>query len=157
MIKALVEVLFLDQNLYNMALESHSVHLRNLIEFFNCDGNNCIDTKTLLSDPHCFSLSGEPFDSLNVKQYVNKAVDHLTEERFKWDGKGKKDLAERQKIIPVTIFEYYMATRIKAFLKMLLEPNSVKQKYQKNLINITIQKRINILLAILHNIPDVKY
>ena len=145
----------LDQLKYNMAIECYSVHLRNILEFFNCDGGeNCIDVNMILKGSHNYALSGEPYKSLMVKQYVNKSVDHLSRQRFCWDGDEIKDLAERQKKIPIVMFKQYISIRIKAFLKQLLSQHDVKPEWINFCNEQLIQMRINVLLQYLQNVPD---
>ena len=71
----------IEQDKRNVLLESHAIHLRNLIEFFNRE-RDCITTKTIFSDDVDLSFHF----SENDKKPINKAIEHLTMERVtKWN------------------------------------------------------------------------
>lgn len=143
---------------YNTVIESHCVHLRNLIEFFNPDNSkqihdehknkeqkqedkNIVYTHVLVTNCR-FTYNDEKY---KIKQLINKSVNHLSLKRFAWENNPGKSLSERQmKDIP-RVFPL-ICRRIKYFL-LLLENNNIKEKYKSDFANPQIQE----ILAVLRN------
>ena len=124
----------------NVLIESHAVHLRNLIEFFNCDFGG-INMKTIFSEPQDLSFDDT---ALEAKKTVNRAIEHLTEERYKWS-KSEKDLAIRAGMVIPTAYRDYIVPRIKICISLLKRKDGVKQKHLDALQDVDIQRRLTYL------------
>ena len=126
-----------DQFLHNALLESHSVHLRNLIEFFNRE-KNCITTETLFVGAHDLSFDDK---IIQAKQTVNKTIEHLTIERVTWN-QTEKDLTIRSNDVIHTMFGAVIVPRIKECVELLTQETDVKPELIDKLRESCIQIRL---------------
>lgn len=126
-----------DKLLNNMVLESHAIHLRNLIEFFNCE-KNCITTETIFLGSQDFTF----VDLMNAKKTINKTIEHLTLERVKWYN-TEKDLTKNFSLCINLMFESIMMPRIQRFIDLLMQENTVKERYKCEINEDFIQRRLN--------------
>ena len=124
----------------NVLIESHAVHLRNLIEFFNRD-NNCLTTETIFTGNHDLSFDDS---TILAKQTINKAIDHLTEQRYKWN-QTSNDLTIRFDNIIHVMYKNIIVDRIKKCVTLLLNNTDVKQEHLLSLHDADIQKRLQVL------------
>lgn len=121
----------------NVLIESHAVHLRNLIEFFNCE-KNCLTMKSVFVGDHDLSFDDS---TMKAKQTISKAIDHLTEERYTWN-QTEKDLTIRfNDVIP----QMYgiICVRVRECIDLLLNNTDVKQVVQSDLQDESIQFRLH--------------
>ena len=125
--------------LRNALLESHAIHLRNLMEFFNCE-KNCITTKIVFDGAHDLSID----KTLCDKQCINKTVDHLTKERFEWNKDQGKNLTTR---FEMAIHNMYpeITKRIKVCVNLLLSGTEINDSWKSDLNNTEIQLRLKAL------------
>ena len=122
----------------NVLIESHAVHLRNLIEFLNYE-TDCITTKTVFTGNHDLSFD----DSLiKAKQTINKAIDHLTKERYTWN-QTKRDLTLRINDIIHRMYYFYIVDRIKKCISMLMNNTDINSTVIADLQNERIQARLH--------------
>ena len=123
----------------NVLLESHAVHLRNLIEFLNCE-KDCICVNSIFIGNYDLSFD----DSLlNAKQTINKTIEHLTEERTKWNQTDKDLTIHFSKV--VNEMHPIMVERIERCIVMLFNKTDINSKYSSDLIDERIQARIKTL------------
>lgn len=134
----------------NIVLESHAVHLRNLIEFFNRD-INCITTDTIFIGNHDLSYDDS---QIQAKQVINKAIDHLTKERYTWIKTGN-DLTVRGAFLPSTMFTYYIASRIIKCIDLLIQETDVRSEFMDDLYDESIQRRLKNLSDICNKLRGV--
>lgn len=121
----------IDQQLiYNMILESHQLHLRNLIEFF-CHKKHAMEMEEILMVD--FQLDFEPLN--NAYYTICKAVDHLTLER------ATNDLTSACSIAMKFAFPI-IVTKIREFLIVISNSQNVQPKYQAELSTEYIIDRI---------------
>ena len=83
----------------NALIESHGIHLRNLLEFFNCQEKS-FNTTTIFN---CNRFFGVADPSNSTKQVINKSIGHLTKERFSWN-QTEDDLTIRHNVAIHTMF-----------------------------------------------------
>lgn len=134
----------------DIVLESHAVHLRNLIEFFNQD-KNCITTETIFFGNHDLSFDDT---TIKAKQIISKAIDHLTKERYTWintDG----DLTVRGAFLPSTMFVNYIASRIITCVDLLLQEKDVRPELIDDLRADNTQRRLKQLADICNTLRGV--
>ena len=127
----------------DIVLESHAVHLRNLIEFFNRD-KNCITTETLFYGDHDLSFDDT---AIKAKQIISKTIDHLTKERYTWINTDS-DLTVRGAFLPSTMFKNYIASRIIKCVDLLLQETDVRPEFINDLHDSNIQRRLKKISAI---------
>lgn len=133
--------------LRNALIESHAIHLRNLIEFFNCD-EKCITTKMVFDGSHDLRID----ESLCDKQCINKAVEHLTEERFTWNSEEDKDLTIRFASVVHMIYPE-IANRIKTCVSLLLSKTDINESWKSDLNDSNIQTRLKSLETRINSEP----
>lgn len=122
----------IDQQIfYNMVLESHQLHLRNLIEFF-CHKEHAMKMEEILMVD--FQLDFKPLK--NAYYTICKAVGHLTLER------ATNDLASACSTAMKFAFPIIVA-KINEFLDVISDPNNVQQKYHAELSMEYIAARID--------------
>lgn len=138
-----------DSILKNMILESHAVHLRNLIEFFNRE-KECITTETIFLSNHNLMYDDS---KMKAKQIVNKTVDHLTKERYTWN-QTEKDLTVRYAMVINQLFPE-LASRIIKCVDLLLQETDVRSEYMNDLHNNKIQQDLQQLASICNMIHEV--
>lgn len=122
--------------LHNMMLESHQLHLRNLIEFF-CNDNNSIKMSDILTVD--FRLDRKPLE--HAYSTVCQAVDHLSPTR------ATKDLSSACSKAIIESFPIIVA-KINEFLDVISDPNNVQPKHHAELSTEYIIRRIDKLKAI---------
>ena len=123
--------------LRNASIESHAVHLRNLIEFFSCE-NGCISIKTIFNEYQDLAL---PMLPKCYKQSINKAIDHLTEERYKWN-QDERNLTMQLSNTITKMHDEYIPYGILKCVDLLLQEESVKQLFIQDLRDNDIQNRL---------------
>lgn len=139
-----------DNILKDIVLESHAVHLRNLIEFFNRD-QNCITTETIFKGDHDLSFDDS---TIKAKQFVNKTIDHLTKERYTWI-RTENDLTVRGAFLPSTMFFNFMASRIVACVDLLLQETEVRPEFIDALHADNTQQRLEQLANVCDKLRGV--
>lgn len=127
-----------DVILKNMILESHAVHLRNMIEFFNRE-QECITTDTIFSGKVDLSFNDT---EMKAKQTINKTIGHLTKERYTWN-QTERDLTVSYALTLHRMFREIMTPRIVSCVKMLCQEKEVKPELISQLKNDTIQHRLH--------------
>lgn len=140
-----------DDILKNIILESHAVHLRNLIEFFNRE-NNCITTDTIFTGNLDMSYDDSRY---KAKQVINKTIDHLTKERYTWN-QTEKDLTIQFGYLIHIMYQTIMASRIIKCVDMLLQEAHVKPELIEDLHNEKIQKQLKELANLCDELREVK-
>ena len=133
----------IDYILKDIVLESHAVHLRNLIEFFNRD-KNCITTETIFFGDLDLSFDDT---TIKAKQIISKTIDHLTKERYTWINTNS-DLTVRGAFLPSTMFKYYIASRIIKCVDLLLQETDVRPEFINDLHDLNVQRRLKNLSEI---------
>lgn len=116
---------------YNLVWDTHFLHIRNLLDFFNCESDS-ITVDTILVNKKDFTISQEEF---KYKQVINKTVDHLTIERVKKANKMSNLQLKVIKDMSIVIPE-----RIRIFLDLLDDYENVKTEYKAHLSNEEIQE-----------------
>lgn len=122
--------------LHNMMLETHQLHLRNLIEFF-CNDNNSIKMKDILTVD--FKLDRKPLE--HAFSTICQAVDHLSPTR------ATKDLSSACSAAIIEAFPIIVA-KISEFLTVISDPNNVQQTHHVELSTEYIVERIDNLKAV---------
>ena len=140
-----------DQFLLNALLESHAVHLRNLIEFFNGE-IDCITTDIIFVGAQDLSFDDT---GIHAKQTVNKTIEHLTKERVTWN-QTEKDLTIRTNDVIHKMFETIIVPRITECVKMLIQETDVKSELVGMLHDEQIQNRLIFLSEICMEITGEK-
>ncbi len=138
-----------DSILKNMILESHAVHLRNLIEFFNRE-KDCITTETIFLSDHNLMYDDS---KMKAKQIVNKTVDHLTKERYTWN-QTEKDLTVRYATVVHYVFPE-IASRIIQCVDLLSQETDIRPEYTDDLHGEKIQQDLRQLASICNIIREV--
>ena len=106
----------------NVLIESHAIHLRNLIEFFSCE-KGTISANTILKEVPKLGIP-----ETNKKVWaINKAVSHLTIERVD-ASTGKDNLSLKMSNLIGEMFPI-VSNRIKDFLKLLANNGAIEEKY----------------------------
>lgn len=126
-----------NQFMENVLLESHAVHLRNLIEFFNCE-KNCITTATVFVGEHDLSYDDT---SIKAKQTVSKTIDHLTKERYTWN-QTENDLTIRYNDVIQEMYNKYMVFRIQSCVDLMIKGTDVQPRFLADLHDSGIQQRL---------------
>lgn len=119
--------------LNNMTLESHQIHLRNLIEFFNNKENNGakeefeknILIKNILNDTEKFKIDMKEIEGAHGDEYkiFCRATEHLGKQRF-----IEPRMKEFQ-IIAINNMEKIIPKRIRTFIDMLDDKSNVIGEY----------------------------
>ena len=146
----------IDKQLWNNVLiECHSIHLRILLEFFKkkkidseCGtkdhsdrknkGKSTITTRTIFDNPTSLDLD----ITSEMKQPLNKALGHLTTERYQQGSELSHNLI---KVIN-KMFKEEIPSRIKKCVELLLHKTSVKAEFSDDLNHPEIQARLNNLI-----------
>ena len=126
-----------DQVTYNAILESHAIHLRNLIDFFNSE-RDCISVKTVFEEPDDKSFNDSKY---KAKQTVNKAINHLTKERLTWN-QTEDDLTLRYSQLISPMFNRVMLPRIAYSVNLLIAGQKIKKEYRDMCKDADIQQRL---------------
>lgn len=109
-----------EQVLFNAFWDSHLLHLRNLIDFFNNE-EHCINVNFLLNSGNdSFRV---PNDSNENKRIINKSCDHLTKERFEIS-----DLHIRQLKLVNTMYPI-VSEQIRQWLNYIQSTNDLKTDF----------------------------
>ena len=140
-----------NQIMHNALLESHAVHLRNLIELFN-GGKDCITTNIIFIGAHDFSFDDT---EIQAKQTVNKTTEHLTKERVTWN-QTEKDLTIRINYVIQKMYGEIIVPRIKDCIELLLQEKDVKPELIGMLHEEIIQFRLKQLSEICRIITEEK-
>lgn len=135
----------------NVFLESHAVHLRNLIEFFNRE-RDCITTDTVFVGEHDLSFDDS---ALKAKQTVSKTIDHLTKERYTWN-QTEKDLTIRYSDVIHEMFRSYIVFRIRDCVELLIQETDVRPELLDKLHDDRIQSRLKELSAVCDEITGAR-
>ena len=122
----------------NVLLESHAIHLRNLIEFFNNE-KDCITTNTIFKNEHDFRFDDS---NLKAKQAINKSIGHLTKERYKWN-RTVNDLTLKLDQIIKKMFRCYIVNRVRKCVDMLINTEDIREIFLESLNDIEIKNRLN--------------
>ena len=136
----------------NMLVECHSIHLRILLEFFGKsdperstenhsvkkrkdNSKSTITTRTIFNNPTSLDL----VVTSEMKQPLNKALGHLTVERY------RQGLELSLKVIEVINKMFYeeIPIRIKKCAELLLHKTGVKAEYSDDLNHPVIQSRLD--------------
>lgn len=108
------------QALYNACFDSHLIHLRNLIEFFNNE-KSCINVNFLLNS------GNNSFSVLNPNNYykhlINKTCDHLTKERY------ENATIDTEQITMINNVYSNVCSSIKAWLSFILSTPDLKPSF----------------------------
>ncbi len=128
----------------NVLLESHAVHLRNLIEFFNCE-KNCLNMDTVFTGNHDLSFDDS---SIKAKQTINKTIDHLTKERYTWN-QTEQDLTIRFNAVIHLMYNHYIVSRIKSCISLLANNTDINPDACSDLQDPSIQARLQNLGRVL--------
>lgn len=145
----------------NVLIESHLIHLRNLMEFFTSVGED----KTLNSDPTppktnasnsrnqndiniktIFTADCIPTirDESHMKQTVNRALSHLSKDRYRRaDGNDSHRIKVNDAILEM--YRRHIPERIMAALELLHTESHVNKEFIEHLKDDRIQNRILIL------------
>ncbi len=129
----------------NVLLESHAIHLRNLIEFFNCE-KNCLNMDTVFTGNHDLSFDDS---TIKAKQTINKTIDHLTKERYTWN-QTEQDLTIRFNAVIHLMYNYYIVARIKSCISLLANNTDINANVYSDLQDTGIQARLQNLERVLH-------
>ena len=132
-----------DQATYNALLESHAIHLRNLIEFFNCE-KDCISMKTLFEKVVDTSFDDNQYQA---KKIVNKAISHLTKERYTWN-KTANDLTVHYSNLINPMFVSVLLPRIAYCVNLLIAEKKTKKEYIDMCRKTRIQERLHKLKSV---------
>lgn len=126
----------------NVLLESHAVHLRNLIEFFSNKGEDTIKAKTVLVNIPQLGIHN-PDEKMKI---ISRAISHLTEYRVDSSMDMNKITMEMNK---VRIESYPdICNRIGKYLEILADDSAIKEQYMPEFNTMEIQKRYRNLTAI---------
>lgn len=126
-----------DQFMINVLCESHAVHLRNIIEFFNQD-KDCITTKDIFVGELDFSFDDS---TIKAKQTINKAIDHLTKQRYTWN-RTSKDLTDRFNDVITKMYNAYIVCRIERSVQFMIHETYIKSNLVDKLHDEQIQFRL---------------
>lgn len=117
----------------NMTLESHQIHLRNLIEFFNNGENKRANEEfekniiigDVLSDVEKFKIGKKEIEDADGDEYkiICRAIDHLGKQRF-----IEPRMKEFQKTA-INNMGTIIPTRIKMFIDKLYDKNNIIGEY----------------------------
>lgn len=125
----------------NIVYEDHMIHLRNLIEFFNC-AENTIHVKDVLNTDEDFSFVEE---SKNVKHAINKSVGHITKERF-----TNPDKVIEGCLDGINDLYSIICQRVERFMEMINDKDYLKSNYQEGFENDTVQALIKNIDVLIH-------
>ena len=117
----------------NVVYEDHMIHLRNMIEFFNC-AKDTITVKHVLKVDYDFSFE----DKFNVKRAINKSIGHITKERFTEPGKVIDGCLDGINELYSTINQ-----RVDEFMELLKHEDNLNPDYREGYDTKTVQNLIN--------------